>query len=480
MTTSSSRLVIAGLSGDSGKTIASLSILAALRERGFFISAFKKGPDYIDPAWLSMVSGTSCRSLDTFMVDPEVVLRSFVTHAEKSDFAVIEGNRGIFDGRDDSGTHSTAQLAKLIRAPVVLVVNAAKTTRTAAAIVKGCVDFDPDLRISGVILNRVAGERHLRVSSDSIRKYTGLPVLGAIPKLGADAALIPGRHLGLITPAEYGEIAGLQPRLREIAERFLDIDGIIEVARSAGSVSCRPADSRGVASERVKIGYFSDSVFTFYYPENLEALEARGAKLVAVSSLVDQGLPEVDALYIGGGFPETHAEQLVRNRSMMKAVKEKAEGGLPIYAECGGLIYLARSLRCGDVVYPMAGLFPVDLEMHRKPVGHGYTSLRVDSPNPFYAVGTSVRGHEFHYSGLAEGSQGEESCMSVTSGVGLGGERDGLVRSNTLACYTHVHADGVESWASAMVSRATDHATRHRNRRTESNGTNGWIGSEAI
>ncbi len=188
----------------------------------------------------------------------------------------------------------------------------------------------------------------------------------------------------------------------------------------------------------------------------------------------------MDALYIGGGFPETHAEQLVRNRSMMKAVKEKALEGLPIYAECGGLIYLARSLRCGDVVYPMAGLFPIDLVMHRKPVGHGYTSVRVDTPNPFYAVGTSLRGHEFHYSGLAEGPQGEESCMSVESGVGVGGARDGLVRSNTLACYTHVHADGVESWASAMVSRAADHATRDRNTRTESNGTNGWFGSEAI
>ena len=480
MTTSSSRLVIAGLSGDSGKTIASLSILTALRQRGLSVSAFKKGPDYIDPAWLSLVADTVCRSLDTFMVDPEVVVRSFVTHAEKSDISVIEGNRGIFDGRDVSGTHSTAQLAKLIRAPVVLVVNAAKSTRTVAAIVKGCVDFDPDLNIAGVILNRVAGERHLKVSSDSIGEYSGLPVLGAIPNLGDDSALIPGRHLGLITPSEYRDGTDLQPRLREIGERFLDIDRIIEIAGSAGPVSCAPADSQSVTPVPVKIGYFKDSVFTFYYPENLEALEASGAELVPVSSLADQGLPEVDALYIGGGFPETHAEQLVRNRSMMKVVKEKALEGLPIYAECGGLIYLARSLRCGDVVYPMAGLFPIDLVMHPKPVGHGYTSLRVDTPNPFYPVGTSLRGHEFHYSGLAEGPQGEESCMSVMSGVGLGGARDGLVRSNTLACYTHVHADGVKSWASAMVSRAADHATRDRNTRTENNGTNGWFGSEAI
>lgn len=480
MTTSSPRLVIAGLSGDSGKTIASLSILTALRERGLSVSVFKKGPDYIDPAWLSLVTDTVCRSLDTFMVDPEIVARSFVTHAGKSDISVIEGNRGIFDGRDVSGTHSTARLAKLIRAPVVLVVNAAKSTRTVAAIVKGCVDFDPELKISGVILNRVAGERHLKVLSDSIGRYSGLPVLGAIPNLGDDSALIPGRHLGLITPSEYRDGAGLQARLCEIAEKFLDIDAIIEIAKSAGSVSCAPADLQSVAPERVRIGYFKDSVFTFYYPENLEALEASGAELVPVSSLADQSLPEVDALYIGGGFPETHAEQLVRNRSMMKAVKEEALNGLPIYAECGGLIYLARSLRCSDVVYPMAGLFPIDLVLHPKPVGHGYTSVRVDAPNPFYAVGSSFRGHEFHYSGLADGLQDTETCMRVERGVGVGGGRDGLVRSNTLACYTHVHADGVKSWATAMVSRAADHATRHRDTRTESNGTNGWLGSEAI
>jgi cobyrinic acid a,c-diamide synthase len=480
MTTSSSRLVIAGLSGDSGKTIASLSILTALRDRGFSISVFKKGPDYIDPAWLSLVSGVICRSLDTYMVDPEVVARSFVTHAGRSDISVIEGNRGIFDGRDVSGTHSTAQLAKLIEAPVVLVVNAAKATRTVAAIVKGCVDFDPSVNVAGVILNRVAGDRHRKVLCDSIASYSGLPVLGAIPKLGDDSALIPGRHLGLVTPAEYERCGPLQARLREIAEKFLDIDGIVAVARSAGSLSCTPAEPLVVKPANVKIGFFKDSVFTFYYPENLEALEANGARLVPVSSLEARTLPEVDALYIGGGFPETHAEQLVRNRALMMAVKERALEGLPIYAECGGLIYLSRSLRCGDAVYPMAGLFPIDLGLHRKPVGHGYTSVRVDAPNPFYPVGTSFRGHEFHYSGPDDRPEEAESCMRVESGVGVGGARDGLVRFNTLACYTHLHASGVMSWASSLVSRAGEHAARRRNRRIESNGTNGWLGSEAI
>jgi cobyrinic acid a,c-diamide synthase len=480
MATSRSRLVIAGLSGDSGKTIASLSILAALRQRGFSVSVFKKGPDYIDPAWLSSVTQTACRNLDTYMVDPDLVFRNFVFHADKSDIAVIEGNRGLFDGKDIAGTHSTAQLAKLLQAPVLLVVNAAKSTRTVAAILKGCVEFDPVVNIAGVILNRVAGERHLRVLSDSIREYTTLPVLGAIPSLGDDAALIPGRHLGLVTPSEYQYGEELQSKLREIAENCLDIGRIVEIAESAGRVSCTSPKLFRVDSSRAKIGYFKDSVFTFYYPENLEALEASGARLVPVSSLADTTLPEVDALYIGGGFPETHAEQLARNRSMMKSVKKQAQGGLPIYAECGGLIYLARSLKCNDVVYPMAGLFPIDLCMHPKPVGHGYTLARVDAPNPFFPVGTSIRGHEFHYSGPTNGLQEIESCMKVESGVGIGSARDGLVYASTLACFTHVHADGVESWASTLVSRAADHARRSWSPRTDNNSTDGWFKSKAI
>ena len=480
MKTSSSRLVVAGLSGDAGKTIASLSILTALRSRGLAVSVFKKGPDYIDPSWLSSVSQTACRSLDTYMVDPEAVVRSFVVNADRSDISVIEGNRGLFDGRDVSGTHSTAQLAKLLGAPVVLVVNAAKSTRTLAAIVRGCLDFDPDLNVAGVILNRIRGERHLGIARESIAKYCGLPVLGAIPNLGDDSALIPGRHLGLITPSEYEFGADLRARLHAIAENHLDVDRMIEIARSASSLSCAGRGAIPDAPSQVKIGCFKDSVFTFYYPENLEALEAKGAQLVPVSSLSDESLPEIDALYIGGGFPETHAEQLVRNRSMMSSVQREALDGLPIYAECGGLIYLARSLRFNDVVYPMAGLFPVDLCMHRKPVGHGYTSVRVVAPNPFYAVGTSIRGHEFHYSAPIDRLPEAETCMKVESGVGADGGRDGLIRSNTLACYTHVHADGTKSWASAMISRAAAHAARRRGRRIENNGTNGWFELKAI
>ncbi len=469
----SARLVIAGLSGDSGKTIASLSVLSALRQKGYSVSVFKKGPDYIDPAWLSLVNQTVCRNLDTYLVDPATVLRNFVLHGEKSDISVIEGNRGLFDSKDGSGSHSTAELAKLLQAPVVLVLNAAKLTRTIAAILKGCIDFDPAVNIAGVILNRIGGSRHLRVLSDSIGEHTGLPVLGAIPKLDDDSTLIPGRHLGLVTPAEYEHKADLESTLCEIADSFLDVDAIAEIAESARPLPCARLDLLPANPDRVKIGYFKDSVFTFYYPENLEALRVCGAKLVPISSLADASLPEVDALYIGGGFPETHAERLVQNRSMMKSVERQALDGLPIYAECGGLMYLSRSLRCKGVVYPMAGLFGIDLSMHRKPMGHGYTLARVDESNPFYAVGTSIRGHEFHYSAPLEGSLTTKSCMKVGTGVGLGGARDGLIRANTLACYTHIHADGVKSWASAMVSRASEHAARRWSGINENNNARG-------
>ncbi|UCH84629.1 MAG: hydrogenobyrinic acid a,c-diamide synthase (glutamine-hydrolyzing) [Candidatus Latescibacterota bacterium] len=465
MATNVSRIVIAGMSGDSGKTIVSLGFLTALRQRGFSVSVFKKGPDYIDPAWLSEAAGTACRNLDTFMVEPAIVSQRFVSHAGDTDIAVIEGNRGIFDGRDAEGTHSTAELAKLLGAPVVLVVNATKTTRTVAAVVKGCIEFDHDVNIAGVVLNRVAGKRHLAVISESIEAYCGVSVLGAIPRLGDNAALIPGRHLGLVTPAEFESGETLENRLRDIAEDHLDIDAIIDIARDAGPVDVETvAEIRNGKRGKTKVGYFKDTVFTFYYPENLEALEKHGARLIPISSLSDQKLPDIDALYIGGGFPETHAEQLARNRSMMASVKKAAADGLPIYAECGGLIYLARSLHWNENVYPMVGVFPVDLEMHRRPAGHGYSITRVDTQNPFYPVGTSIRGHEFHYSAPIGGGENLASCMTVDTGVGLGESRDGIFSGNTLACYTHIHSDGVPDWAPSLVSKAAAYAANRNNR----------------
>jgi cobyrinic acid a,c-diamide synthase len=457
------RLVIAGLSGDSGKTVTSLSLLLALRRRGFHPAVFKKGPDYIDAAWLSWASSTTCRNLDTYMVEPDDVRASFMHAAEHADIAVIEGNRGLFDGKDSAGTHSTASLARLLNAPVVLVVDCTKTTRTVAALVRGCQVFEPDIEIAGVILNQVAGERHRRIITEAIEQSCHLPVLGAIPRLSRDDALIPGRHLGLVTPAEFGGNAALADRLPALGEEHLDLDRLIEIARGAKTLPSEEPSKTTTPRKQARIGYFSDRVFTFYYPENLEALESAGAELVPISSLVDTQLPDIDALYIGGGFPETHAEQLTRNHSLRQSVKSSIDNGLPVYAECGGLIYLCESLQSESFQYPMAGVFPIALGMHDKPAGHGYTEIKVDRPNPYFEVGATLRGHEFHYSGPKEMLSDKYGCMRVTSGVGLGNGRDGLLHKNCLACYTHLHASGVSTWATTLVDRAVEYqATRRR------------------
>jgi cobyrinic acid a,c-diamide synthase len=375
---------------------------------------------------------------------------------------LIEGNRGIFDGKDVEGSHTTAGLAALLQAPVILVLNATKCTRTLAAVVKGCDSFDPDVRIAGVILNRVAGERHRRVAAGAIEKYCSIPVLGALPKLGGDDSVIPGRHLGLITPDEFKGFAGLHDTLSRIASDHIDLDGILKIATNAAELEVDIEQRAESSGGRVRIGFFSDSVFTFYYPENLEALQSHGAELIAISSLNDQSLPEIDAFYIGGGFPETHAGRLSGNRSMLRSVREACEGGMPVYAECGGLIYLSRSLKWDGAEYPMADVFDCELAMHPRPMGHGYTLCEVDARNPFFAIGTVLKGHEFHYSGLVGEPRNLSTCFNVEVGTGLGGGRDALVEKSTLACYTHIHADGVKEWAAGMVRAAKRYRAAQR------------------
>ncbi len=451
------RLVIAGLSGDSGKTIVSMSLLAACRRKAIAVTAFKKGPDYIDAAWLTYISGNPCRNLDTFMVEREQVKRRFFHHAAGSALAVIEGNRGLFDGKDTAGTHSTAELAKLTDSPVVLVVNCTKTTRTVAAMVKGCQVMDPGLKIAGVILNNIAGARHRQVISDAIESTCGLPVIGAIPKLQDKMGLIPGRHLGLVTPSEFKDKAGLIETLGKIASEYLDIDAIIRIAEEASSVEASPLPKMGRTEKKAKIGYFRDSVFTFYYPENIEALENAGAEMKGISSLQDFMPDDIDGLYIGGGFPETQAEKLTRNKSMMDAVRTASEYGMPIYAECGGLIYLCRSLAIGEKIFEMAGVFPVDLTMQAKPAGHGYAEAEVTGRNPFYETGIKIKGHEFHYSKPVIDKKIDGLTLTLAAGSGISEKLDGLVSKNTFATYIHTHADGNEGWAGKFVSLAGEY-----------------------
>ncbi len=460
------RIIIAALRGGSGKTILSIGIIAALSKRGKSIAPFKKGPDYIDAGWLALAAGRPCYNLDSFLLEPDTNQRSFLSHSTDCDISVIEGNRGLYDGIDLEGSTSTAELAMLLMAPVVVCVDCAKVTRTMAAMISGCLQFDPDVMIRGVILNQVANARHEHKLRDSIEHYCGIPVLGAIPKLGQQH--FPERHLGLVPTAEHDWAKESIAAITRIAEKHLNLDAIVEIAQQAPRLRTNHKRKKSLSGiqhpvSRIKkptarIGIIKDSAFQFYYPENIDAIRKRGAEIVFLSPLKDQKLPALDALYIGGGFPETHAEQLSENKSFSRQLRTMAEDGLPIYAECGGLMYLGQELILEGNPYPMAGVLPIVFDFYKRPQGHGYTIVTVEGQNPYYPIGSEIRGHEFHYSRVKKWRGDEKDLVfRMTRGVGISADRDGILYKNVLATYTHIHALGTPDWAEALVRNAINY-----------------------
>ncbi len=461
------RLIMAALRGGAGKTTLSVAMTVALREQGMAVTPFKKGPDYIDAAWLSRAASGPCYNLDTFLMGADQVARSFARHASASGVSIIEGNRGLFDGVNAAGEFSTAELAKLLQAPVILVVDCDKVTRTAAAMVLGCLHLDPAVNIQGVILSRVNGSRHASVIRRSIEDDTGLHVYGVVPRL-PDLPFAQ-RHLGLIPPEEHDRVQQALETAQAIARDYLDLPGLLGVAHDAPSWTIDafpgPAHYGRRAEAPVTIGVIKDTAFQFYYSDNIEALTDRGARIVEVSALADKVLPPVDALYIGGGFPETQAGKLAANESFRLSVKMAAEAGLPIYAECGGFIYLGKSLTIGDRQYPMAGVLPVAFGMEKKPQGHGYTTLVVDRENPFFSIGQTLTGHEFHYCRILSQEEDASTACLVLRGTGMGSQRDGMCQNNIMAGFTHLHALGTPAWADALMDAAC------RYRRSKINGS---------
>jgi cobyrinic acid a,c-diamide synthase len=484
------RIIIAALRGGSGKTILSIGLIAALSKLGKSIAPFKKGPDYIDAGWLALAAGRPCYNLDSFLLEPDTNFRSFLKHASDCDISLIEGNRGLYDGIDLEGSTSTAELAKLLKAPVVLCVDCTKITRTMAAVVSGCVHFDPEIMIKGVVLNRVANPRHEKKLRDSIEHYCNIPVLGAIPKQSHQ--YFPERHLGLVPTPEHDWAADSVEAIARIAENHIDLDVIETIARDALQLeefesgqpetrNQRPAcdelsrvEARDRKSEVIIqkveiqvehplpiIGIIKDSAFQFYYPENIDALYEQGAEVVFLSPLKDQALPEVDALYIGGGFPETHAEQLAQNITFSRQLVALVEDGLPIYAECGGLMYLGQELILDGKSFPMAGVLPLVFDFYKRPQGHGYTLVTVEGKNPYFPVGTKIKGHEFHYSRVKQWSGDDvDFVFRMKRGAGIDRDKDGILYKNVLATYTHIHALGTPQWAPALVRNAIRYAKK--------------------
>jgi cobyrinic acid a,c-diamide synthase len=457
------RVILGALRGGSGKTFLTAGLIAALRKRGLDLGVFKKGPDYIDAGWLGLASGGLCYNLDAYLFKRDVLRGSFFKRCCGKDAAIIEGNRGLFDGVDASGSYSTAELAKMLKCPVVLIVDATKVTRTAAAQVLGCRLLDPALELKAVILNRVAGARHERILREAIEGATAIPVIGSVSKLSL--INFPQRHFGLLPLQEHPQALEFVEEAGAVARESVDLDKLLEIAASAEDFHSPVAPEISDCRQRpraaaLRIGILKDSAFQFYYPENLEALESKGARLVEISGLAPAELPELDGLYIGGGFPETHAEALACNSVFKKSLLKAVEGGLPVYGECGGFIYLSRSLRIDEKTYPMVGVFPVDTVLQRKPQGLGYIHVEVTGPNPFYPVGAMLVGHEFHYSHVA-GIEEDRSAFAfrVLRGYGMDGLRDGIWVRNTLGTYVHLHSLGEPAWAEAFMAKAYEFHT---------------------
>jgi cobyrinic acid a,c-diamide synthase len=458
------RIMMASLRGGSGKTVLSMGVLAAWKARGHKVLPFKKGPDYIDAGWLAVAAGHPCFNLDPFLMGKKTVLHSFQQRARDGELSLIEGNRGLFDGINPQGTYSTAELAKALKTPLVLIVDCTKATRTVAAMILGCRQFDPDLDLKGIILNHIAGNRHEKVIRKAVEEYCGLPILGAIPRMSSSH--FPERHLGLLPFQEHPEVEKAVWSAQKMVEGYLDLDRLLALAYAAPLMKSYTPPTVHPKKPRASlmnpsIGIIQDQAFQFYYPENLEALEKAGAKLVFLNALTGEFPASLDGLYIGGGFPETQALLLAKNNFFRLALKEAIEGGLPVYAECGGLMYLGENLFYQGESYPMVGALPLTFVLEKKPQGHGYTQIKVRGENPFFPVGRVIKGHEFHYSRiLNRGSCEISPVFKMIKGFGLDGVGDGIVYKNVLATYTHLHALGTPEWAPALVEQAERHRLR--------------------
>ena len=448
-------LVVAGAASGVGKTSITLGLLEALRRRGLRVQAFKVGPDFIDPGLHALATGLPSYNLDGWMCGRQAVLACVERHARGADLAVVEGVMGCFDGIDGTSEEgSTAEIAKWLGAPAVLVVDAWASARSVAAVVRGFEGFDPALDLAGVIVNRVGGEVHGRMVLDAIAATCRATPLGAVAR--DETLTLPERHLGLVTAAEGVLDPEKLRRLGDAVERSVDLDRLLSLAREvelfAESGRGRPeSESRSTSSSEaperylpapsrlVRIGVARDAAFQFYYAENFDLLRAAGAELHFWSPLDDRELPDVDGLYLGGGYPELHAPRLAENAAMKKAVRRFAETGRPVYAECGGLMYLAETLEDADgTAHPMVGVLPAAVRMRPRRMALGYTEVAFTRDTPIARAGAVARGHEFHYSTLDPVPPGVERVYRITRG-GESARAEGYRVGRTLMSYVHLH-----------------------------------------
>jgi cobyrinic acid a,c-diamide synthase len=433
-------LVIAGTHSGVGKTSVTLGLIGALTRRGLAVQPFKIGPDFIDPLHHTHAAGRASRNLDGWMLDPKTNLERFARATADADVAVIEGVMGLFDGSEGSSERgSSAEMAKLLGLPVILVVDAGAMARSAAALIHGFSSFDPELRIAGVILNNVGGDAHAEMIREAVAG--SVPILGAIPRV--PDLVVPERHLGLHLPHEARR--DYVQTLASLVDAHVDVDRLLEAERIERPAA-PPVAPR--AAPRVRVGVPRDEAFCFYYPENLELLQQAGAELVEFSPVRDPLPGDLDGLYIGGGYPELHAAELAANDGATQAIRDFCESGGPVYAECGGLMYLGQTLQLDGSAYELCGALPLSTRM---PAGLSIGYVEIGTTGGLFGNGRTARGHLFHHSEIA-GEPGVDRCYRVRTAHGAASD-EGYSRGNVLASYVHLHFSSAPELPAAFVDR---------------------------
>lgn len=454
------RILISAAHKSSGKTTLTLGLCAALNARGLNVQPYKKGPDYIDPMWLSRASNRDCHNLDFQTMSDDEMLATVSHYSHDADISLIEGNKGLYDGVAVDGSNSNAAVAELTRTPVVLVIDTLGMTRGIAPLLLGYQAFNDNIKIAGVILNKVGGPRHEKKLRDVIKQYTDISVIGAVPRL--DELNITERHLGLIPSNEATNTNNVISKIASVIENHVDLDLLINIASLAEPL---PTTSYKLNTTNkpisLKVGIARDAAFGFYYPGDLNAFRAEGVELVEFDTLNDQTLPEVDALFIGGGFPESWMDELEANVSLRNQIKDQIESGLPAYAECGGLMYLSKSVYWNDKQSEMVGVIDADIVMNKRPQGRGYVCLKRTSDFLWSSKipendNEQISAHEFHYSGFKDldsidSNSDIKYAYEMKRGSGISGLHDGLIYKNLLANYAHLRDTSRFHWVSEFV-----------------------------
>lgn len=447
------RLVLAGTGSAVGKTTITTGIMNAL-SKDYKVQPFKVGPDYIDPTYHTMATGNPSRNLDSFFMSSSQIIEAFQRgmRVSRSQIGIIEGVRGLYEGISPiNDVGNTASIAKALESPIILILNARSLVKSAAAIVIGFKSLDPSLKIEGVILNQVKNKKHYLKAKESVEKLAKTEVIGGIPR--DESIKVQQRHLGLVPAVERETILNSIKKWGQVIEENLDLDLLIEIMASSTKLNekIRPPWSKN-NNKRVKIGIAMDEVFSFYYQDNIDSLKDNKAKIVFLSPLKDEEIPDLDGIYMGGGYPEIFAPQLSANTSFIKSIKRFHEDGRPIYAECGGLMYLCNSI-CG---YEMCDIFPYTTEMTKKVQGLSYVIAKAVKDNIIVNKGTIFRGHEFHYSKIDIKGKAPVFAFDILRGRGIEDQHDGLMEKNTLASYLHTHVAACPSFPTNFTSIAAE------------------------